>query len=316
MSESGDRSSMARKRALRRLAREQRAIYRGLYTDTRPRTQTHDQARGQALTLLRYRYPDRYLELYAQERVAPGTDVPPEVRSKAWQKASGALADLLDPAYRELFQIMRARGLNNSCAYDMAIAQLRDDNQDLFTRVLADEIRCCLSQAQEPGTTLGCHKCGGTSWRPGRHLCAEPCGQVHRRCLDCGAATGECYWACVRSAIDLLTAQAPTVMAAFLDAIRSRRPPESCPACASGRPCRRHAGDRELAEQYRTVAAAIQHHLAALAAPQNQPPCTVPPNPQPEPPPPARDLPGSGQPALACRWPGPARPGDARAGEW
>jgi hypothetical protein len=273
MTESGDRSSMARKRALRRLAREQRASYRELYADTRPRTQTHDQGRGQALTLLRYRYPDRYLELYAQERVAPGTDVPPDVRSKAWQKASGTLADLLDHAYRGLFEKMRARGLNNSCAYDLAIAQLRNDNQDLFTRVLADEIRCCLSQAQEPATTAACDTCGGTSWRPGRHLCAEPCGQVHLRCLDCGTAAGECYWICVRSAMDLLTVQAPTVMAAFLDAIRSRHPPESCPACDGGRRCRDHARDRELAEQYQTVAEAIQRHLAALAAPA----CTVPP---------------------------------------
>ena len=70
----------ARKRALRRLAREDRGTYRELYAQTRPRTQTHDQARGRAFTLLRYRYPDRYLELYALERVAPGTDVPPAIR--------------------------------------------------------------------------------------------------------------------------------------------------------------------------------------------------------------------------------------------
>jgi len=140
MTDSGDRSSMARKRALRRLANEQRAAYRALYADTRPRTQARDQARGQALTQLRYRYPDRYLELYAQERARPGTDVPPDVRSKAWQKASGALADLLAPAYRELFGQVRARGLNGPRAYDLAITQLCNDHQDLFARVLAEQI--------------------------------------------------------------------------------------------------------------------------------------------------------------------------------
>ena len=89
MTESGDRSSMARKRALRRLAREQRGCYRELYADTRPRTQTHDQGRGQALTLLRYRYPDRYLELYAQERVAPGTDVPLTCAARHGRRPAG-----------------------------------------------------------------------------------------------------------------------------------------------------------------------------------------------------------------------------------
>ena len=70
----------------------------------------------------------------------------------------------------------------------------------------------------------------------------------------------------MRSAADLLMAQAPAIMAAFLDAIRSRRPPESCPACDGGRPCHGHASDRELAEQYQAVAEAIQRHLAALLA--------------------------------------------------
>jgi hypothetical protein len=273
MTDSGDRSSMARKRALRRLAREHRATYRALYAGTRPRTHTHDQARGQALTLLRYRYPDRYLELFAQERAGPpGTDIPPAVRSKAWLRACGALADLLAPAYRELFRQMRARGLNDPCAYDLAITQLRHGNQDLFTRLLADEIRCCLSQDQAPRAPLACQACGGTSWRPGRHLCAEPCGRAHPRCLDCGAAAGDCHWITVRSAMDLLTEQAPTVMAAFLDAIRSRRPPGSCAACDSGRlPCRRHAADRQLAEQYRLVAEALQRHLAATTPPPARP---------------------------------------------
>ena len=152
------------------------------------RTQARDQARGQALTQLRYRYPDRYLELCAQERAGPSTDVPPDVRSKAWQKASGALADLLAPAYRELFGQMRARGLNDPCAYDLAITQLRNDHQDLFARVLAEQISQCLAQPRTPLTR--CDACGRDShdnWFV-RGICPEPYGQMHavlrlRRCL-------------------------------------------------------------------------------------------------------------------------------------
>jgi hypothetical protein len=39
---------------------------------------------------------------------------------------------------------MRARGLNDPCAYDLAIAQLRHEHENLFTRLLAEEIRRCL----------------------------------------------------------------------------------------------------------------------------------------------------------------------------
>jgi hypothetical protein len=56
MTDSGDRGSMACERALRRLAREQRGSYGELCAGTRPRTQTRDHARGQALTLQRYRW--------------------------------------------------------------------------------------------------------------------------------------------------------------------------------------------------------------------------------------------------------------------
>jgi len=76
MSESGDRSSVTRKRALRILMREQYADYTLLYEEIRPATQTRHQARSRAWTRLRARFPDRYLELYAQEQAGLRTGVP------------------------------------------------------------------------------------------------------------------------------------------------------------------------------------------------------------------------------------------------
>jgi hypothetical protein len=171
---------------------------------------------------------------------------------------------------------MRPR-MNDQCAYDLAITQLRGEHQDLFARLLAAEISQCLAQPRTPLTR--CDACGRDShnnWFT-RGMCPEPCGQVHTRCSHCGAVMGDCYWKTVRSAVDLLMAQAPAIMAAFLDAIGVRRPPECCPACDDSSSCRSHARDRELAQQYEAVAEAIQRHLAALTAPQNQPACTVPP---------------------------------------
>jgi hypothetical protein len=63
-----DHSSVVRKRALRRLAREQPAAYAALYERIRPSTPSHTHARNQAWTQLRRQYPRRYQELYAQER--------------------------------------------------------------------------------------------------------------------------------------------------------------------------------------------------------------------------------------------------------
>jgi hypothetical protein len=264
VSYSGDRSSAARKRALRRLAREQRVVYRELYEQTRQRVQTHDQARGRARTLLRYRFPDRYLQLYAEEQVGPGTEVPPEVRSKAWLRASAALAELLGDAYRALFGQAHAGGLNNSCAYDMASSQLRAANQELFARLLAEEIRCSLREIGVPDSPVACAACGGMSWRRGRHVCAEPCGLVHPRCVGCDAVAGECYWTSATTVIELLTVHTPTLMAAFLDAIAHRRPPGRCPAC-NGQPCPRHAADQDLAGQYQSLAEALHDHLAVVS---------------------------------------------------
>lgn len=65
---SADHSSVARKRALRRLAREQPDAYTTLYQRIRPRMPSHTHARNQAWTQLRYQYPDRYRELYEEER--------------------------------------------------------------------------------------------------------------------------------------------------------------------------------------------------------------------------------------------------------
>jgi hypothetical protein len=219
---SGDRSSTARKRALRRLAREHRATYRDLYASARARTQTHDQARGQARTQLRYRYPDRYLQLYAQERAGPGSSLPPRIRSKAWLKANATLADLLAPAYRELFEQMRARGLNNASAYDMAITQLRHHNAGLFADVLTDEIRLCLAETGPPAAPEACQACGSTSQRPGRDLCPPPCGQAHPRCLACGAVLGQCHWNNARNTTELLTAAQPAAVDTALTAGHGR----------------------------------------------------------------------------------------------
>ncbi len=267
MTDSGDRSSSARKRALRRLAREDRATYRELYAEARPRTQTHDQARGRAFTLLRYRYPDRYLELYALERVGPGTDIPPAIRSKAWQKANRRLADLRTAAYREVFAQMRARGLNRPCAYDMAITQLRNDNAELFARLLTEEITLSLSETRTPDITTACELCGAKSSRFDRHSCAQPCGQTHHRCKGCGTALDDCYWKTARSTIDLLVAHAATIAAAFRDAIQHRRPPDCSLACDGGRPpCPGHDTDREQVDPYWLLAHEIHRQTGALAA--------------------------------------------------
>jgi hypothetical protein len=65
---SADHSSAARKRALRRLAREQPAAYATLYQRIRPVAAGHYHARNRAWTQLRRQFPGRYQELYAQER--------------------------------------------------------------------------------------------------------------------------------------------------------------------------------------------------------------------------------------------------------
>jgi hypothetical protein len=266
----GDRGSAACKRALRRLAREDRPTYRALYEQARPLARTHDQARGRALTLLGYRHPDRYLELYAQERAGPGTDAPPEIRSRAWRKASRRLAAQDPPAYRELFEHAKTGGLTGSRAHDLAITQLRNNHQEQFARLLAAEISRCLRRAHRPlARCPGCGGGSGNNWFD-RNVCPAPCSTMHTRCSQCGAVLGDCYWTATRSAKDLLTAHAPVIMAAFRDAIRNRRPPGYCLACDGGRPpCPEHEHDRQQVNQYRRAAEEIQRYIdAAVAHPQ------------------------------------------------
>jgi hypothetical protein len=142
VSKSADR---ARTRALRLLAREHYAEYAEIYEQVRAAAPDRYRARNRARMQLRHRYPDRYLELHAQERAGPGTDVPAGIRSKSWQRAVARLADLRAPAYRELFGQFRAQGMNRPAAYDRAMAILREANSDLFTRMLTEEYQLWLT---------------------------------------------------------------------------------------------------------------------------------------------------------------------------
>ena len=108
MSESADR---ARTRALRFLAREHYAEYAEIYEQVRAAAPDRYRARNQARMQLRHLYPDRYLELHAQEEADPGTDMQAGIRSKSWQRTVARLADLRAPAYRELFRQFRAQGM-------------------------------------------------------------------------------------------------------------------------------------------------------------------------------------------------------------
>jgi hypothetical protein len=87
---SGDRSSVLRKRALRRLSHEQHAAYAVLYEQVLAEIPglTRHHARGRAWTRLRREFPDRYLELFALEHGGIGDDVPPGVRSRSWRYLS------------------------------------------------------------------------------------------------------------------------------------------------------------------------------------------------------------------------------------
>lgn len=189
-----NRASAARKRALRRLAREDRPTYRSLYEQTRPLVSTGDQARGRALTLLRYHYPDRYLELYAQERLGPGTAVAPQIRAAAWRKASRWLAAQHAATYQELLGQARASGLAGPRARDLAITQLRNAHQELFARLLSSQITNLVAVVSQPAAA--CRGCGGdlaSNWMD-RSICPQPCGRMHTRCSQCGHALDGCHW--------------------------------------------------------------------------------------------------------------------------
>jgi AraC-like DNA-binding protein len=136
-----------RKRALRQLAREQHAAYSALYEQVLSRVPglTPQQARGRALTRLRHKFPGRYLELLAVERSGAGTEVPPGIRSKSWQRATARLADLRQAAYQARFAQFRAQGMAPAKAYDRAIAAVREGDADLFARLLAEEYQLWLA---------------------------------------------------------------------------------------------------------------------------------------------------------------------------
>ena len=144
---SGDRSSLLRKRALRRLSREQPAAYSALYEQVLSEAPglTRYQARGQAWTRLRYEFPDRYLELFALGQSGIETEVPPDIRSKSWQRASARLADLRRTDYRSRFAGFRAQGMSPRKAYERAVASLRNRDPGLFARLLAGEYQLGLA---------------------------------------------------------------------------------------------------------------------------------------------------------------------------
>ena len=155
MSKSADR---ARTRALRLLAREHYAEYAEIYEEVRAAAPDRYWARNLARVQLRHRYLDRYLELHAQERAGPGTEVPAGIRSKSWQRAVARLADLRAPAYRELFGQFRAQGMNRPAAYDRAMAILREADSELFTRMLTEEYQLWLTvgtAASQRGSSAG-----------------------------------------------------------------------------------------------------------------------------------------------------------------
>ena len=146
---SGDRSSLLRKQALRRLSHEQHAAYAALYEQVLAEIPglTRHQARPRAWTRLRHEFPGRYLELFALEHGGIGAEVPPSVRSKSWQRACARLAELRKPVYRARFAEFRAQGMAPPKARDRAIAAVREGNADLFARLLAEEYQRWLARS-------------------------------------------------------------------------------------------------------------------------------------------------------------------------
>jgi hypothetical protein len=138
--ESTDASSAARKRALRRLACEEQDTYQLLYEEVRPNATSRTTARGQAWTRLRWLFPDRYLELFADERGVVPSQVPARVRSRAWSRATAALADLRKDQYRSLYDQKVSDGVGVGRAYESAMVEVRNQNPEVFMRLLADQI--------------------------------------------------------------------------------------------------------------------------------------------------------------------------------
>jgi hypothetical protein len=140
-----------RKRALRRLAREEYDAYRGHYNGLTAGGYDKHQARGRAWTMLRQQFPDAYLGLYALEQVSPGYEASPEVRSKSWGRATALLRELREAPYREHVDKLLARGLARPDATGRALVAIRSEDPELFARLLADEIRLCQFLSGEAG---------------------------------------------------------------------------------------------------------------------------------------------------------------------
>lgn len=138
---SSDHASRMRKRALRRLARQEYDAYRVHYNSLRASGYENHQARGRAWTLLRHQFLDAYLELYALEQVSPGYDTSPLIRGRAWQRAMGLLGNLRKVPYREHYERFLADGLNMPAAAYQASTVIRAQEPELFARLLAAEIR-------------------------------------------------------------------------------------------------------------------------------------------------------------------------------
>jgi len=168
-----DRSSLLRKRALRRLSHEQYPAYTALYEQVLSEIPglTRHQVRVRAWTRLRHEFPDRYRELFAFEQCGIGSDVPSDARAKTWQRACARLAELRQAVYRSRYAQFRAQGMSSAKSYDRAIAAVRDGEPDLFARLLAEQYQQWLAvtsaathPAGEPGSASVGLSVGVAGW--------------------------------------------------------------------------------------------------------------------------------------------------------
>lgn len=140
---SSDRASLARKAALRTVARENHEEYMDLYREELqvelaegPLNDTaRKAARNRAWTRIRPRHEDRYQELYWEARNKV-QDIPAAVRSQAWQRATKRLQVAEQTMFRELltedgsWAERRVR----------AVVKLRERNMALFDRYYLEEV--------------------------------------------------------------------------------------------------------------------------------------------------------------------------------
>ena len=139
---SGDRSSVLRKRALRRASHEHYLAYSALYEQAMSETPglTRYQARGRAWTAVlgissqtgtsSCSRSNRAVSA-PKRRPIPAAS-PGSARAVGWLTSAGRPTGLD-------FAEFRAQGMASSKAYDRAVAAVRDDNAGVFTRLLAEE---------------------------------------------------------------------------------------------------------------------------------------------------------------------------------